>query len=78
MEYQYGESIVKLETIVKRLEVCSDRWESILMGTDGRLGVLTRLDRIEQESERRKAHIKVLYAAIVAVVVKSVWEWLSK
>jgi hypothetical protein len=62
-----GPMVARLEGSVTRLEGHVERLQVLLHG-NGAAGLVTRLDRLEQEAERRRWHMRALWTGLVAAL----------
>lgn len=61
----------------RRLKELVEKHEEALYG-NGRIGLITRLDRLEQSNERGSRAYWAVTIALVGVVVKSMWDLFTK
>lgn len=70
------ERITRLETHCEAIREDLAQIKGVLLGKE-RDGLIVRLDRLERDAERRKWQLRTTAAALIAVVVAVVKEWLT-
>ena len=63
-----------MENLKKMLE----HHEGMLHGTNGEVGLKSRVELIEQSEETRKFHIRTLYTVVAGFLVKTFWDLFRK
>lgn len=64
------EAILTLTTTTKKLD-------EILRGDgENNTGVVSRLRSLEDAEKKRASHINVVWASIIGLACKSIWDWL--
>ncbi len=69
---------VKLARIEERLSTIQQQltqFGTLLMGVDGKPGIVVRLDRIEQAEGKRSKFVWLAVGAAITALVKSVLPW---
>jgi hypothetical protein len=67
--------LAKLEVIGERTEEQVKEVLHLLRG-NGQPGLVTRVDRLEQTKESQRRHFWIIWAAVVGLVGKFLWETL--
>lgn len=67
------------ETEVKsQLKDLHAKFDLFLHGNFDKPGLMIRMDRLEQDVDRRKWHLGIIYTALVGVAVKFIQEWFGR
>lgn len=53
-----------------------ERHEHTLFG-NGREGLNTRVDRLEQDKKRKESHSLVLYSTAAGLILKTIWDFIT-
>lgn len=62
---------------VERMNKMLEKHEEIFHG-NGKVGILTRIDRVEQIESQRSWHIRAIWTALISVIMKAFYSMITK
>lgn len=71
------ESQTTLCADAKHMKVQIDAIYKIMVG-NGKVGLITQVDRLDQDKKRQEKHVFAIWVAVIGLAVKTVWEFIVR